>query len=182
MAKPQRKAQRKKPGAPKGEPALQRQSKALPTAIANIINSPQKHAGGRPSRYTPEIGLTVEAIMRKGLSLTAAAGALGFARQTFHNWMVRHPEFLDAVNRGKAGRVYKLESDMLDTESGAVVNARRFALVNAAPEEWREKREVETKTAGDDPFLMFLKSIDGNVMRPVDNPPAVDPLGTKTTG
>ncbi len=92
---------------------------------------------GRPTDYTPEIGNVVYRLMSEGLSLTAAAGAMGIARATVHNWMKRYPELLDSVERGRAARVYKLETDMLGTDEVHVVHARRFALVNAAPAEWR---------------------------------------------
>lgn len=94
---------------------------------------------GRPTNYTPEMGNVVYRLMSHGLSHTAAAGAMGIARATVHNWMKRYPEFLDSAERGQAARVSKLETDMLSADKGHVINARRFALVNAAPEEWRRK-------------------------------------------
>ncbi|WP_316219422.1 helix-turn-helix domain-containing protein [Bradyrhizobium sp. SZCCHNR2026] len=92
---------------------------------------------GRPTSYTPEMGNVVYRLMSQGLSLTAAAGAMGIARATVHNWMKRYPELLDSVERGQAARVYKLEIDMLSAGEAHIVHARRFALVNAAPAEWR---------------------------------------------
>ncbi|WP_374940843.1 helix-turn-helix domain-containing protein [Bradyrhizobium sp. SRS-191] len=92
---------------------------------------------GRPTNYTPEMGHVVYRLMSEGLSLTAAAGAMGIARATVHNWMKRYPELLDSVERGQAARVYKLETDMLGAGEAHIVHARRFALVNAAPAEWR---------------------------------------------
>ncbi|WP_316171539.1 MULTISPECIES: hypothetical protein [unclassified Bradyrhizobium] len=62
---------------------------------------------------------------------------MDIASATVHNWMKRYPEFLDSVERGQAARVYKLEADMLGANEAHVIHARRFALVNAAPEEWR---------------------------------------------
>jgi hypothetical protein len=34
-------------------------------------------------------------------------------------------------------RTFALERDLLAATNGAIVRARRFALVNAAPQEWR---------------------------------------------
>ncbi|MGJ4940635.1 hypothetical protein ACQR1W_08700 [Bradyrhizobium sp. HKCCYLS1011] len=92
---------------------------------------------GRPTNYSPEIGNVVYRLMSQGLSLTAAAGVMDIARATVHNWMKRYPEFLDSVERGQAARVYRLETDMLNADQAHIVHARRFALVNAAPAEWR---------------------------------------------
>ena len=79
-----------------------------------------------------------------GHSLTAAAGAMGVSRDTINRWMDAHEEFRDAVSRGKAARVFALESQMLASDNSAVINARRLALANAAPEEWREKPVVDS--------------------------------------
>ncbi|WP_139031289.1 hypothetical protein [Bradyrhizobium sp. ORS 375] len=95
---------------------------------------------GRPTNYTPEIGNVVYRLMSQGLSLTAAAGAMDIARATVHNWMKRYPEFLDSVERGQAARVYKLEADMLGANEAHIIHARRFALINAAPAEWRKSQ------------------------------------------
>jgi hypothetical protein len=81
--------------------------------------------------------------MSEGLSLTASAGVMGICRATIHRWIAAHPEFRDSVGRAKAKRVFRLETELLASENASVINARRFALVNAAPEEWREKRSVD---------------------------------------
>lgn len=85
------------------------------------------------------MGDLVYRLMSHGLALTAAAGVMGVARATVHNWMKRYPGFLDSAERGQAARVCQLETDMLNADKALVINARRFALVNAAPEEWRRK-------------------------------------------
>jgi hypothetical protein len=85
----------------------------------------------------------VIAVMATGLSLTAFAGDIGVHRGTINEWMEVHPEFSEAVRVGKAKRTAALERGMLVAESGPAVTARMFALKNADPEEWRDKREVE---------------------------------------
>lgn len=82
------------------------------------------------------------ALMATGLSLTASAGAMGICRSTIHRWIDAYPEFRDSVARAKAMRVFKLETELLASENANFINARRFALVNAAPEEWCEKQAV----------------------------------------
>lgn len=76
--------------------------------------------------------------------MTAAAGLLGFTRQTLDNWTKAHPEFFDAVKAGQAARTAFLEGGLLSKEAtGPQVTARIFALKNSAPDEWRDKHEVE---------------------------------------
>ena len=120
---------------------------------------------GRGTDYTPEACDLVIALMGAGHSLTAAAGVMEISRATIDGWMDSHEEFKDAVSRGKATRVFALERRMLASDDGAVINACRLALRNAAPEEWREKPNAvadETK----DPIRLLAEQISGRAIRP----------------
>jgi hypothetical protein len=97
----------------------------------------------RPTKYDPDYCDHVIAIMGEGLSLTAFAGEIGVARSTINEWMGANPAFSEAVRVGQAKRVTYLERTMLDGDAGPKITARIFALKNADPEEWRDKREVE---------------------------------------
>lgn len=98
---------------------------------------------GRPTKYEPRFCEEVENLMRQGFSKTAAAGHIGVDRDTFLNWAKEHPEFFGAIKRGEAARTMKLEQDLLDAVDGPRVTSRIFALKNAAPDEWKDKREME---------------------------------------
>jgi len=102
-----------------------------------------KHPGGRPSKYDPAYCEQVIDFMALGYSLTAFAGEIGVTVQTLHNWRAEHPAFFDAVRVGQAKRVRKLETDLLETDVGARVTSRIFALKNAGPDEWRDKQQHE---------------------------------------
>ena len=43
---------------------------------------------------------------------------------------------------------------------------------NRQPDRWKDGKQLATKVAEDDPLLVFLKRINGNVMRPVEHKPA----------
>jgi hypothetical protein len=81
--------------------------------------------------------------MAQGFSKMAAAGQCGICYNTFRAWMDEHPEFLQAVKEGEAARVIFLERGLLEAESGPMVTSRIFALKNAAPDEWKDKRETD---------------------------------------
>ena len=99
---------------------------------------------GRPSLYSPAYCDEVIAAGSEGLSLTAFAGIIGVDRRTITEWMDVHPEFSLACKRAQAKRTLFLERGMLAVEAtGPMVTARRFALANAAPDEWREKQAFE---------------------------------------
>lgn len=98
-------------------------------------------AGGRPSKYEERFCDEVIDFMAQGYSLTAFAGHIRVARSTINEWMGEHPQFSEAVNIAQAARTAVLEEGLLSADIGPRVTARIFALKNAAPEEWKDKRE-----------------------------------------
>lgn len=98
---------------------------------------------GRPTDFKPQYGEEILTLMATGLSLAASAAELGFHRQRVYEWMDRHPEFADTVKLAQVKRQLFLERRLLSAEVGPVVTSTIFALKNAGPEDWRDKREVE---------------------------------------
>lgn len=99
-------------------------------------------AQGRPTRYTPQIGDDILALMASGLTLTAAAAELGIYRQLAYDWRDRHPEFAEKLSLGQGLRQAFLERRLLAADAGPVVTSTIFALKNCNPE-WRERSELE---------------------------------------
>lgn len=98
---------------------------------------------GRPTDFKPAMGDEILALMAQGFSLAAAASDLGIHRQRVYEWMDRHPEFADTVKLAQVKRQRFLENRLLTAEVGPVVTSTIFALKNAGPDDWRDKREVE---------------------------------------
>jgi hypothetical protein len=121
---------------------------------------------GRPTDYSAGACSQVVRLMSEGLSLAASAGAMGICRATIHRWIAAHPEFRDSVSRAKAMRVFKLETELLASKNAAVINARRFALVNAAPEEWRKKQSVDLDIPNDSSIRTLARQLMGTAIRP----------------
>jgi hypothetical protein len=96
---------------------------------------------GRPTKYSPHYCDELIECMGRGFSLTAFAGEIGVARSTINQWMGEYPEFSEAVKKGQAKRVRKLEETLLAGEFGPRVTAHIFALKNADPDEWRDRSE-----------------------------------------
>jgi hypothetical protein len=116
--------------------------------------------------YTPPRAFEFIRIMADGYSVTAAAAKMGEHRDKINEWAKRHPEFADAIKRGNAVRVWKLETDLLRARSGSVVRARTFMLPHADPMEWGDKK-VDAPV--ENPLQELYKQISGNVLRPVEN-------------
>ena len=122
-------------------------------------DSQEPNKGGRPTKYDPAFCETVREQMALGFSKTAVAGFMGIARSTFHLWAEEHPEFSDAVKEGETARTYKLEGDLLSAPDGPTVTSRIFALKNAAPDEWRDKQDVELTGKGGGPIETITRKI-----------------------
>lgn len=93
-----------------------------------------------PKAYDPRFCTAVIEVMGEGHSLTAFAGAIGVSRETVLDWVRAHRDFAEAVQVARAARAYRLEQTLL---SGANNTGAVFALKNACPEEWRDRREID---------------------------------------
>ena len=136
-----------------------------------------KHAGGRPTNYNPEIHpacrsstALAEAWASSGRTDKQIAEKLGIVEATLNNWKKVHPEFLEALKKGKEEPDDKVEACLFARATGydhsAVkifmpanakkpvyaeytehyapdVTAQIFWLKNRRPDRWREKQEVE---------------------------------------
>lgn len=153
MATPRRKQQSKKTAKPKTKKG------GLPDRLLAPIT-------GRQTDYTPERGAELIFWMKQGYSLTAAAPKLGVHRDTIYAWREKYPEFSDSLKHAMGLRVFKLETDLLAAPDGPTVTSRIFALKNAAPDEWKDKHELEHNGDQENPIRILAEQISGNAIRP----------------
>ena len=116
--------------------------------------------------YKPARAFEIISIMAGGYSVTAAAGKMGEHRDKINQWAKQHPEFADAVKRGEAVRLWKLETDLLRARNSRVVRARIFMLKHADPVEWGNKK-VDAPV--ENPLRELYKQLQGTALRPVEN-------------
>jgi hypothetical protein len=83
--------------------------------------------------------------MGEGYDLTAFAGSIGVSRDIVYDWQERYREFRLAVKAGHAARLMALQHKLLNTHIGVGVTAAIFALKNAAPDDWQDRYNTETK-------------------------------------
>jgi hypothetical protein len=119
------------------------------------------------SEYTPVRAFEIISIMANGHSVTAAAAKMGAHRDKINEWAKQHPEFADAVKRGKAVRLWKLETDLLRARNGSMVRACIFMLKNADPMEWGNKN-IDAPI--ENPLAKLAKQLSGTALRPVEIP------------
>lgn len=110
----------------------------------------QVRGPGRPTSYDPSYCDLVIEDAREGYSLSAFAGGIMVSRQTITDWRKAHPDFDDACATAKVVRARFLETGMMKEDIPApAMNARKFALVNCAEEDWRDQSTL--KHVGGDP-------------------------------
>ena len=129
--------------------------------------------GGRPSEYNPDVHpALVEDLARKGLTQSEIAEEMNLHPCTITDWKNKHPEFSEALKRGKQGPDDKVQKALYNRALGYDVTERRavvvgtgeharveyveetrhihpdptsciFWLKNRRPDEWRDKRDIE---------------------------------------
>lgn len=105
---------------------------------------------GRPTKYDPAYCQAVIDDAAKGFSLSAFCGGIMVARDTLTGWRQTHPEFDEACKVAKLVRARFLETGIMDMSVPApAMNARKFALVNCAEEDWREPKQILEHTGAD---------------------------------
>ena len=111
------------------------------------MSEEKRGPGGRPTLYKPEYCDMVVEHMAQGASLTSFAASIKTSRSVITVWMNEHPEFLRAAHEGKAACAAWWEENgrRLAKEGGAGASATLtvFGLKNMAPDEWRERQQIE---------------------------------------
>lgn len=69
---------------------------------AGDVSETKPHAGGRPSKYKPEVHIPVaKAMARMGAIDEEVAAEIGIDIATLYRWKRSHPEFCEALKIGK---------------------------------------------------------------------------------
>ena len=104
---------------------------------------------GRPSTYDPAYCEQIVAHMAEGASVLSFAAQIDVARSTINEWAANHPDFSEALSRGKAKCAAWWEKTGRAVASTGTGNAPMvmFGLKNMAGEDWREK--IETQHSGE---------------------------------
>lgn len=104
-------------------------------------------AGGRPTKYRPEMCDTLAGMGSDGEGMAEAYVALKISPDTFHRWVKEIPEFSEAV------KAYRARSQAWWEEMGRKgtfgltegFNGTGFVfnMKNRFPDDWRDKQEVD---------------------------------------
>ena len=106
-----------------------------------------KHPGGRPSRYSQELGEKIAEAMATGLSLEAAAASCGVGPRTVFTWQNQYDEFRRSVEDGRARSLLFWERRALALANGEPGNAAVVTLGlknrSRAASGWHDAQRLE---------------------------------------
>jgi hypothetical protein len=92
---------------------------------------PDKPVMGRPTLYDPSLNPKIEEWMAQGYSLESAAIKEGIGPRTVFEWIKKHPDFQQSVEKGRARSSAWWEAKLLEHASGGGNSALiQFGLRN----------------------------------------------------
>jgi hypothetical protein len=97
---------------------------------------------GRPTAYKPEYDEQVEKLARMGATDEEIIEFFNVCMQTLFTWKAKHPEFLEAIKRGKVESDMKVAQSLYDRALGGDTTAQIFWLKNRRSKGWRDTRDV----------------------------------------
>ncbi len=102
---------------------------------------------GRPTKYTDDMPDAVFDALAEGLSVTEFAAQAGVTRSTVYEWAEHHPDFSDALSRGKEASQAYWEKELRGMMYNKDVNAPLVKLYFANRFHWHDKSEVDNKSS-----------------------------------
>lgn len=148
----------------------------------------KKNVGGRPSKYSKYYAPRMAELMSAaGMIDKEMADELGIAESTFHKWKKDHPEFSDAIAKGKEKPNRLVESALIKSAlghngddvtqyrdadgniTGTVMHRRYippstgamvFFLKNRIPDRWKDKQDLGLAFE-EDPLAQFAEAMKG---------------------
>jgi hypothetical protein len=153
-----------------------------------------KHAGGRPTKYKPEMAEQARLATGRGFTDKDLARLFGVDERTINRWKDDYPEFCQSLQAGKVICDEAVEKSLFQRAMGYTVPDTHisnyqgdvtvtpivkhyppdpasmiFWLKNRRPDRWRDKQEVEHSGKGLDAFLAFLKDTASGERNLTDN-------------
>lgn len=112
-----------------------------------MAKSEKKTKRGRPTKYKPDYCDAIIEHMKDGASMASFAASIGVCRATLNVWAGEHPDFLEAIKRGKAACASWWEERLRTIASAGGTSAQAtasiFGLKNMAADDWRDNKQLE---------------------------------------
>jgi hypothetical protein len=99
--------------------------------------------GGRPTDYRPEYAQQVEGLCKLGATDEDIAEFFDCAVSTVNLWKRKHPEFSEALKRGKTLADIEIAEALFKTAKAGDTTAQIFWLKNRQRKHWTDTRREE---------------------------------------
>ena len=135
--------------------------------VGDNSDKPDKHAGGRPTKYRPEYCDKVIQWGKQGYSKTEMADELGVGRRALYDWVKEHSEFSHALEIAMASSEawWEREARVGITQPTKEFNAGLFGKIMSArfPETYRETTHTLLGGVGGGPIPVVVSNIPDTV-------------------
>jgi len=98
----------------------------------------------RPAiEITDEVCEKAKTLASQGLTQKQIALSLGMGESTFYEKVERFPEFLEAIQVGKANGIIVITNALFQKAKDGDTPAIKYYLNNRSSEEWADRKEVD---------------------------------------
>lgn len=117
---------------------------------------------GRPTDYDEAYADQVLRHLSEGYTLASFGGIVGCSRDTLYEWAKVHPQFSDAIKRGRAAGQHKWETRLSKQaeEGSGNTAAIIFAMKNLYKDDWADRIVNEHTGANGGPIQNQTFNID----------------------
>lgn len=123
-------------------------------------------AGGRPTDYREAYVTEVIEHLGQGFTLAAFAGLIGASRDTIYEWASVHPEFSDAIKKGRAKGQHLWEERLANQAVTGAGNTAAiiFAMKNLYQDDWADRIVNEHQGKDGGPVQVVIESRDAGLL------------------
>jgi hypothetical protein len=123
-----------------------------------------KHPGGRPTKYTPEMCNLVMECGREGGTVAEMAAACDVSIQTLYEWSKVHPEFSESFTRGQelaeATWSKHVREGLKKTPSEFQGAANLKYMAQRFQERWSERQKIEHTGENGGPLVIERRIVN----------------------
>ena len=102
---------------------------------------------GRPLiEITPELCKRAESFAAQGLNREQIAQVLGMGVSTLYEKLNDYPEFLEAIEAGKAKGIAQVTNALFQNATGGDTTAQKYYLNNRDNDNWKDRKDLEVRT------------------------------------
>lgn len=129
------------------------------------------HPGGRPTKYNEDFVYKLEEALNQGLSVERFCRRTRISRDTFYEWVKKHPEFADTFRAGKVDAEAFWQEKAISNFENRNFNTNLFKLYMTNCHGWSDNKNQannqENEQSQDERFTEEFKALLAKYKREV---------------